>query len=123
MTRTSLNRTLRRSYFALILVLLVALATRLAEHIPGIAGTPYEDLATDIYDYLKDMALVFVTVVAAYLANVFQKRSKFVESLEKVWNSIVTTKSALYTFCEKQFPSTDDYLREPPSGRGLMVCC
>ncbi len=110
MTRTSLNRTLRRSYILLTLVLLIALATRLAEHIPTVAGTPLEHLANNIYDYLKDMALVFVTVVAAYLANVFQKRSKFVESLEEVWRSIVTTKSALYTYCEKQYPSSDDYL-------------
>ena len=110
MTRTSLNRTLRRSYIVLTLVLVIALATRLAEHVPGIQGTRLEHVAIDIYDYLKDMALVFVTVVAAYLANVFQKRSKFVESLESVWRSIVTTKSALYTYCEKQYPSTDDYL-------------
>jgi hypothetical protein len=59
---------------------------------------------------MKDMALVFVTVVAAYLANVFQKRSKFVESLEEEWRGIVRTKSALYTYCEKPYVSTDDYL-------------
>ncbi len=67
-------------------------------------------IAAGVYDYLKDMSLVLVTVVAAYLANVFQKRSKFVESLEEEWRGIVRTKSALYTFCEKQYASTDDYL-------------
>lgn len=110
MTRTSLNRTLRRAYFVLSLVLVLSLVTKLSDRIPGLAGTPLERIASDIYDYLKDMALVLVTVVAAYLANVFQKRSKFVESLEEEWRGIVKTKSALYTFCEKPFPSTEDYL-------------
>jgi hypothetical protein len=110
MTRASLNRTLRRAYFWLVLVLALSLASKFADRIPGIAGTPIERAALDLYDYLKDMALVFVTVVAAYLANVFQKRSKFVESLEEEWRGIVRTKSALYTYCEKPYVSTDDYL-------------
>ncbi|MBX9863565.1 MAG: hypothetical protein K2Y42_12525 [Hyphomicrobium sp.] len=110
MTRTSLNRTLRRAYFWLGLVLVLSLASKFADRIPYIAGTPLEAAAQDLYEYLKDMALVFVTVVAAYLANVFQKRSNFVESLEEEWRGIVRTKSALYTYCEKTYVSTDDYL-------------
>lgn len=110
MTRASLNRTLRRAYFWLGLVLALSLISKFADRIPWIAGTPIETAAQDLYDYLKDMALVFVTVVAAYLANVFQKRSKFVESLEEEWRGIVRTKSALYTYCEKPYVSTDDYL-------------
>ena len=110
MTRASLNRTLRRAYVGLGLVLMAALASKFADRIPGVAGTPIEAAASDLYDYLKDMALVFVTVVAAYLANVFQKRSKFVASLEEEWRGIVRTKSALFTFCEKPYVSTDDYL-------------
>jgi hypothetical protein len=110
MTRASLNRTLRRAYLVLGLVLAVSLASKFADQIPGIAGTRFERTAAAVYDYLRDMALVLVTVVAAYLANVFQKRSNFVESLEEEWRGIVRTKSALYTFCEKQYASTDDYL-------------
>jgi hypothetical protein len=110
MTRSSLNRTLARAYLVLGLVLGVSVAAKFADRIPGIAGTPLERAAGDLYEYLKDMSLVLVTVVAAYLANVFQKRSKFVESLEEEWRGIVRTKSALYTFCEKQYASTDDYL-------------
>ena len=110
MTRASLNRTLRRVYVVLGLVLAISIAAKFADRIPGIAGTPLERAAGDIYDYLRDMALVLVTVVAAYLANVFQKRSKFVERLEEEWRGIVRTKSALYTFCEKQDASSDDYL-------------
>lgn len=110
MTRASLNSTLRFAYLVLIMVLLVALAARLSGHIPWIAGTYLESVARDLYDYLKDMALVLVTVIAAYLANVFQKRSKFVESLEQEWRGIVRTKSALFAYCERPYPSTDDYL-------------
>lgn len=110
MTRTALNRTLIKSYLVLGCVLLLSLAAKLADHIPGIAGTSLDNLAKDIYDYLKDMSLVFVTVVAAYLANVFQKRSKFVESLEEEWRGIVRTKTALYAFCEQPSPTPQDYV-------------
>ena len=110
MTRRALNRTLRRAYWVLGIVLALSFAAKLADHIPGLADTQFKTIATSLYDYLRDMALVFVTVVAAYLANVFQKRSKFVESLEEEWRGMVRTKSALYTFCEKPYPSTDDYL-------------
>jgi hypothetical protein len=110
MTRASLNRTLRRVYIVLGLVLAISILAKFADRIPGIAGTPIERAAADTYDYLKDMALVLVTVVAAYLANVFQKRSKFVERLEEEWRGIVRTKSALYSFCEKQDAAADDYL-------------
>ncbi len=110
MTRHALKRTLRRVYILLFAVLGVSFAAKLADNVPGLAGTPVEHLATEIYDWLKDMALVLVTVVAAYLANVLQKRSKFVESLGEEWRGIVRTKSALVTYCEKPYPSTDDFL-------------
>lgn len=109
MTRSSLNRTLHRAYFLLFVLLAVALITRLARHIPGFPPA-YFELAQSVYEYIRDMALVFITVIAAYLANVFQKRSKFVESLEEEWRGIVRTKSALYSFCEKSFPTADDYI-------------
>lgn len=110
MTRISLKRTLRRAYGVLLLVLALALVAKLAGRIPGLEGSELGELAAAIYDYLKDMSLVFVTVVAAYLANVFQKRSKFIESLEQEWRGIVKTKTALFAYCEKPYPSTDDYL-------------
>ena len=110
MTRQSLNRTMRRVYFLLFAVLAISLAAKLGDNIPGLKGSPLEGILKDVYDYLKDMALVFVTVVAAYLANVFQKRNKFVESLEEEWRGIVRTKSALFAFCEKTYPTADDYI-------------
>jgi hypothetical protein len=110
MTRKRLNRTMRRIYLLLFLVLAVSLATKLGDHIPGIKGTLAGSVMKDVYEYLKDMALVLVTVVAAYLANVFQKRTKFVENLEKEWRGIVQTKSALFGYCAKTYPTTDDYV-------------
>ncbi|KAI9880392.1 MAG: hypothetical protein M1823_006740, partial [Watsoniomyces obsoletus] len=65
---------------------------------------------TDVYEYLRDMSLLIATGGVAYLTNVFQKRSGFTESLEEEWRGIVRTKAALYTFCEKPCPSTEDYL-------------
>jgi hypothetical protein len=88
----------------------VSLAAKFADNIPGMKGSPIDGVMKDLYEYMKDMALVFVTVVAAYLANVFQKRSKFVESLEEEWRGIVKTKNALYAYCEKSFPTADDYI-------------
>lgn len=111
MTRSSLHRTLRRSYWLLALVLLISLGTKLAEHIPGIAGGPLEKLAQDIYEYLKDMALVFVTVVAAYLASVFQRRHGFVEALREEWRDIIKAKSALIDFTHIDAPAQDQYFK------------
>ena len=110
MTRSSLDKTLRRAYIVLGLVLLIAIAAKFADRIPGIEGTALARMAADTYEFLKDMSLVLVTVIAAYLANVFQKRSKFIERLEEEWRGIVRTKSALYSFCEKPNASADDYL-------------
>lgn len=110
MTRSKLDRTLRRAYVVLGLILAVSIAAKLAPRTPGLEGTQVARLAADVYDYLKDMSLVLVTVVAAYLANVFQKRSKFIERLEEEWRGIVRTKSALYAFCEKPGAAADDYL-------------
>jgi hypothetical protein len=110
MTRSSLRRTLRHSYWVLGLVLALSLITKLAGHIPGLAGGPLETLARDVYDYLKDMALVFVTVVAAYLASVFQKRHNFVEALRKEWHDIIKAKSALFAFTQIEAPTQKDYV-------------
>ena len=109
MTRSSLRRTLLRAYWILGLVLLVSIVAKLADHIPGIAGTTVGQLFKDIYDYLKDMALVLVTVVAAYLANVFQKRSIFLTALKEEWHNIVKAKSQLFSFTQLDKPDREDY--------------
>lgn len=110
MTRSSLRRTLRRSYWILSLVLLGALAAKLAGHVPGLAGSTVEGLAKDVYEYLRDMALVFITVVAAYVASVFQKRHGFIEALREEWRDIIKAKSALFTYTQIEKPTEDQYL-------------
>jgi hypothetical protein len=110
MTRNSLNRTMRRVYVLLISVLVISLAAKFGDKIPGLKAFGLGDIVKDLYEYMKDMALVFVTVIAAYLASVFQRRSKFIESLEEEWRGIVRTKSTLFAFCEKSFPTADDYI-------------
>ena len=109
MTRSSLNRTLWRIYTAAVLVVFLSLFARFAADIPGI---PPAIVATagKLYDVLRDMSLLIATAGVAYITNIFQKRSKFVESLEEEWRGIVKTKSALYAFCEKPYASADDYL-------------
>jgi hypothetical protein len=109
MTRRSLNRVLRRIYVLVALVVLLALGTRFAELLPGLPAFAVE-AASKVYDVLRDMSLLIATAGVAYVTNVFQKRSKFVESLEEEWRGIVRTKSALHAFCERPYPSTDDYL-------------
>ncbi len=110
MTRSSLNTTLRRLYILLGVLLVLSLVAKFKDHIPGIAGTGWDRALNDVYEYLRDMSLLIATGGVAYLTNVFQKRSSFTESLEEEWRGIVRTKATLYTFCEKPFPSTEDYL-------------
>jgi hypothetical protein len=110
MTRSSLRRTLRRAYWILGLVLLVSIVAKLADHVPGLAGSPAERLLKDIYDYLKDMSLVLVTVVAAYLANVFQRRALFLNALKEEWHNIVKAKSSLISYTQLDAPTQAQYI-------------
>ncbi|MFV0296074.1 MAG: hypothetical protein ACK5JT_08140 [Hyphomicrobiaceae bacterium] len=111
MTRTRLKKTLRWSYLWLGLVLAVALLFRLTNFIPGVAGTTAEQIFTSIYDYLKDMSLVFITVVATYLAGVYQKRQGFIDALKMEWREIVRAKSELVVYTQLENPARDDYMR------------
>lgn len=110
MTRSSLNSTLRRLYFLLGGLLVLSLVARFRSYIPGLDQMGLGAPLADAYEYLRDMSLLIATGGVAYLTNVFQKRSSFTDSLEEEWRGIVRTKAALYTFCEKPFPSTEDYL-------------
>lgn len=109
MTRNSVSRTLRRLYCLLGLVLILLLAAKFADDIPGVPAV-IVNIAGQFYEFMRDMSLLIATGGVAYLSNIFQKRSTFVGSLEEEWRNIVRTKSALLTFCEKPYRSTDDYL-------------
>ena len=109
MTRNSVNRTLSSLYWLLFVALLVLLAAKFADDVPGVP--PFVvNVAGQFYEFMRDMSLLIATGGVAYLSNIFQKRSKFVESLEEEWRNIVRTKSVLLTFCEKPYQGTDDYL-------------
>lgn len=110
MTRSKLRSTLRRSYVALGLVLLVSLVAKLAPYIPGVAGTPLGAFAADLYEYLKDMALVFITVVATVLAGIYQRRQSFISALKEEWREIVDAKSKLYAYTRLNHPTDFDYV-------------
>lgn len=109
MTRNSVNRTLVRLYWLLFIILATLLAAKFADDIPGVPPIVVS-IAGQLYEFVRDMSLLIATGGVAYLSNIFQKRSKFVESLEEEWRNIVKTKSVLLTFCEKPYLSTDDYL-------------
>ena len=110
MTRTSLNRTLSRVYWLIALVLALLLGAKFADDIPGVPVVAV-NVAGQFYEFMRDMSLLIATGGVAYMSNIFQKRSKFVESLEEEWRNIVRTKSVLLNFCGRPYHSTDDYLQ------------
>lgn len=109
MTRTSIKRSLARVYWLLFLVLALLLAARFADYIPGLPPIVL-NISERFYEFMRDMSLLIATGGVAYLSNLFQKRSKFVNALESEWRAIVRTKSILLNFCQKPYRSTDDYL-------------
>ena len=75
MTRARFNRRLRMIYVLCGLVLIISLAAQLAKYVPGLQDEKLVRITAEIYSYMRDMALVLVTMAAAYLADVFQKRA------------------------------------------------
>ena len=109
MTRNSVNSTLSRLYWLLFLVLALSLVAKFADDFPGLPPSVVS-AAGKFYEFMRDMSLLIATGGVAYISNIFQKRSKFVESLEEEWRNIVRTKSVLLTYCDKPYLGTDDYL-------------
>jgi len=110
MTRSTLKRSLRRVYVLLILVLGISFIAKIADHIPVFAGTGAEKILKDAYEYLRDMSLLIATGGVAYIANMFQKRSSFVEALKEEWRDIIATKSALFAYTQLERPNLEQYL-------------
>jgi hypothetical protein len=110
MTRTKLKRTLWRIYALLIVVLGVSFFAKIADHVPLVAGTGAERLLKDAYEFLRDMSLLIATGGVAYVANVYQKRSSFIEALKEEWRDIIAAKSALFSYTQLERPTLEQYL-------------
>lgn len=110
MTRSNLKSTLRRVYVLLVLVLGISFIAKIADHVPGLAGTGLEKILKDGYEYLRDMSLLIATGGVAYITNVFQKRSSFVEALKQEWRDIIATKSALFAYTQIERPTPEQYI-------------
>lgn len=109
MTRRHLRRTLTGTFIFLGTVLAIAAAARFLYPLQEPTGSAYR-LLFATYEYLKDMSLLIATGGVAYLTNVYQKRSSFIDSLREEWRDIIQTKSALITFCELPKPTSEAYL-------------
>jgi hypothetical protein len=100
MTRRRLHRILRTNAALFVLLLIIAMLCKLS-------GEPF---LREIYEFIRDMSLIFVTMAAAYFANVYQKRANFLKSLREEWREIVDTKSALVAYCERPDTDVDDFV-------------
>jgi hypothetical protein len=110
MTRSTLRHTLRRIYILLVLLLGFSFFAKIADHMPLLAGTGFDKMLKDVYEFLRDMSLLIATGGVAYITNVFQKRHAFVDSLKEEWRDIIAAKSALLSFMHKETPSHEEYV-------------
>src|SRR5215475_6608402 len=110
MTRSTWKRALRRVYALLVLVLGISLLAKVADHMPMLDGSGVEKFLKDVYEYLRDMSLLIATGGVAYITNMFQKRTSFVEALKEEWRDIIATKSALFTYTQLERPTPEQYI-------------
>jgi hypothetical protein len=109
MTRKQVNRTLAFVVAGLMLLIAIALASKLS----GI------EWALNLYDVIRDTSLLIVTVIAAYMASVYQRRTAFLQNLREQWREIVQAKAELIYYCHLPNPSLEDYLK---ASRELSEC-
>ncbi len=109
MTRRRQSRILTLVVSGLIVLIGLALAAKLS-------GIPW---ALNFYEFIRDTSLLIVTVIAAYMAHIYQKRATFLQNLREQWHDIVTTKAELIYYCHLEKPTLDDYLL---AARQLSEC-
>ncbi|HRD75876.1 MAG TPA: hypothetical protein PK264_08055 [Hyphomicrobiaceae bacterium] len=110
MTRSTLRRSMRRVYWFLGLIILAAVVAKFAEHVPGLKDTLILGVFKDIYELIRDMALLIATGGVAAITNTYQRRSQFIEALRQEWREIVQAKSAVFTYTQLENPTTEQYL-------------
>jgi putative flippase GtrA len=109
MTRKQLNRILGFVVVGLLTLIAIALAAKLS----GIQW------ALNLYEFIRDTSLLIVTVIAAYMAYVYQRRTTFLQNLREQWREIVQAKASLIYYCHLAEPTLDDYLH---AARQLSEC-
>jgi hypothetical protein len=109
MTRRTQNRILSIVVTGLVILIALALAAKLS----GI------EWALNFYEFIRDTSLLIVTVIAAYMASVYQKRSTFLQNLREQWHDIVRAKAELIYYCHLENPQLEDYLL---AARELSEC-
>ncbi|HXE85412.1 MAG TPA: hypothetical protein VN524_01280 [Hyphomicrobiaceae bacterium] len=110
MTRSRLQRTLRRIYALLVVVLAVSFLAKIVHPVPLLADTTLGRLLVDAYEFLRDMSLLIATGGVAYIANIYQKRQSFIDALKEEWRDIIAAKSALFTYTQLERPTAEQYL-------------
>jgi hypothetical protein len=109
MTRKQLSQILGLVVTGLLALILIALAARLS----GIQW------ALNLYEFIRDTSLLIVTVIAAYMAYVYQRRTNFLQNLREQWREIVQAKASLIYYCHLPNPTLEDYLY---AARQLSEC-
>jgi hypothetical protein len=109
MTRKRQSRVLKIVVSGIIVLIGLALAAKLS----GIGW------ALSFYDFIRDTSLLIVTIIAAYMAHIYQKRASFLQNLREQWHEIVHAKGELIYYCHLEKPTVDDYLL---AARELSEC-
>jgi hypothetical protein len=100
MTRKEQNRNLTVIVAGLLILIAAALAAKLS-------GANW---ALQFYEFIRDTSLLIVTVVAAYMAHIYQKRTTFLQNLREQWKEIVEAKAALIYYCHLEGNNLQEYL-------------
>jgi hypothetical protein len=109
MTRKQQSRILGFVVTGLIALILIALGAKLS----GI------EWALNLYEFIRDTSLLIVTVIAAYLTYIYQRRTIFLQNLREQWREIVQAKASLIHYCHLANPRLEDYL---DAARELSEC-
>ncbi|MBJ7534161.1 hypothetical protein JDN40_08595 [Rhodomicrobium vannielii ATCC 17100] len=100
MTRRRQNRILRIVVAVLVGFIALSLLSKINDDNPRLSN---------LYEFIKDSSLLIATIAVAYLANIYQRRQNFLDSLREQWREIVKTKGALLYYCKTSEPDADQY--------------
>jgi hypothetical protein len=96
------NRALRRRLYLTAFVVVLCLSLSAVEYFHNRLQGP---------TFVSRNATLFAVLFAAYIAYLFQQRSKLVDDLRRWWMEIVQAKSEFFLYCDKENPTEEDYLK------------